>query len=78
MSGSFILTAVVWLLQPASAERAQPALHGERRYLAWGFPLGLCLFSWILLRTMTLNLYQGGIVWRGTFYPLDQLRRNRI
>lgn len=54
------------------------ALHGERWRFAWGFPLGLCLFSWILLRTMTLNLYQGGIVWRGTFYPLDQLRRNRI
>lgn len=53
-------------------------LHGERRRFAWGFPLGLCLFSWILLRTMILNLYQGGIVWRGTFYPLDQLRRNRI
>ena len=53
-------------------------LHGERRCLAWGFPLGLCLFSWILLRTMILNLYQGGIVWRGTFYPLDQLRRNRV
>jgi glycosyltransferase involved in cell wall biosynthesis len=52
--------------------------HGARRSLAWGFPLGLCLFSWILLRTMILNLYQGGIVWRGTFYPLDQLRRNRI
>jgi glycosyltransferase involved in cell wall biosynthesis len=54
------------------------ALHGERKRFAWGFPLGLCLFSWILLRTMILNLYQGGIVWRGTFYPLDQLRRNRI
>lgn len=54
------------------------ALHGEQRRFAWGFPLGLCLFSWILLRTMILNLYQGGIVWRGTFYPLDQLRRNRI
>ena len=53
-------------------------LHGARRRFAWGFPLGLCLFSWILLRTMILNLYQGGIVWRGTFYPLDQLRRNRI
>lgn len=54
------------------------ARHGERRYLAWGFPLGLGLFSWILLRTMILNLYQGGIVWRGTFYPLEELRRNRI
>ena len=53
-------------------------LHGERKRFAWGFPLGICLFSWIMLRTMILNLYQGGIVWRGTYYPLDQLRRNRI
>lgn len=54
------------------------ALHGERKRFAWGFPLGISLFSWIMLRTMLLNLYQGGIFWRGTFYPLDQLRRNRI
>jgi len=53
-------------------------LHGEKKRFAWGFPLGLGLFSWILLRTMILNLYQGGIVWRGTFYPLNELRRNRI
>lgn len=53
-------------------------LHGEKRGFAWGFPLGLSLFSWIMLRTMICNLYQGGIVWRGTFYPLEELRRNRI
>ncbi|MBE0504553.1 MAG: glycosyltransferase [Desulfuromonadales bacterium] len=53
-------------------------LHGEKKRFAWGFPLGLCLFSWIMLRTMIRNLYQGGIIWRGTFYPLEQLRRNRI
>jgi len=31
-----------------------------------------------VLRTLVLNLRQGGIVWRGTFYPLEELRRNRV
>jgi len=32
----------------------------------------------ILLRTMILNLVQGGIRWRGTFYSLKELKANRI
>jgi hypothetical protein len=27
---------------------------------------------------MVLTLWQGGIVWRGTFYSLSELRRNRV
>jgi len=42
------------------------------------YPLIYLLFAWILVRALVLNLSQGGIVWRGTFYPLSELRKNRI
>jgi hypothetical protein len=36
------------------------------------------MFNWIVLRTMVVNLRDGGIRWRGTFYPLAELRKNRV
>jgi hypothetical protein len=36
------------------------------------------LFVLIQLRTMALNLWQGGITWRDTFYPLAELKRNVV
>jgi hypothetical protein len=43
-----------------------------------GYPLTTALFVYILLRTMLLNLVQGGIRWRGTFYPLRELKGNLV
>jgi glycosyltransferase involved in cell wall biosynthesis len=42
------------------------------------YPVISVLFAWIILRALVLNLWQGGIVWRGTFYPLEELRKNRV
>lgn len=52
--------------------------HRFPTWYAVGYPLATLLFVWILLRTMTLNLSRGGIVWRGTFYSLEELRKNKI
>ncbi|GAM10414.1 putative glycosyltransferase YdaM [Geobacter sp. OR-1] len=52
--------------------------HASKRWYAVGFPLSTLLFVWILLRTMVLNLSQGGIQWRGTFYSLKELKGNRV
>jgi glycosyltransferase involved in cell wall biosynthesis len=41
-------------------------------------PLGATLFAFILLRSTLITLRQGGIIWRGTFYPLDELRRGSV
>lgn len=68
--------AVVLLLTILFADCA--AHHGSRRWYAVGFPLATMLFVWIIFRTTTLNLLQGGISWRGTFYPLAELKKNRI
>ena len=67
---------VVLVLSLLFADSA--SFHGARRWYAVGFPLCTLLFVWIVLRTMVLNLAQGGIRWRGTFYSLEELRRNRV
>ena len=41
-------------------------------------PLGAVLFSYMLLRSTVVTLKQGGIIWRGTFYPLDALKRGAV
>lgn len=38
-------------------------------------PLAALLFIYIILRSTTLTLSRGGVVWRGTWYPLDALRK---
>ncbi len=45
----------------------------------WSFllyPLGALLLVYSLVRSMTTTLRQGGVLWRGTFYPLAELRRH--
>jgi|HubBroStandDraft_2_1064218.scaffolds.fasta_scaffold41637_2 glycosyltransferase involved in cell wall biosynthesis len=41
-------------------------------------PIGATLFVYILLRSMILTLARGGVVWRGTFYPLEDLRKGMV
>ncbi len=45
---------------------------------AFTHPLGAIIFSHMLLRSMVITLRQRGIIWRGTFYPLDELRRGQV
>jgi glycosyltransferase involved in cell wall biosynthesis len=40
------------------------------------FPIAAVVFTYMLARSTIITLKQGGIYWRGTFYPLDELRRN--
>jgi hypothetical protein len=44
------------------------------RYAAL-FPVAASLFIYSMLRSMVVTLAQGGVIWRGTFYPLTTLRR---
>jgi glycosyltransferase involved in cell wall biosynthesis len=41
-------------------------------------PLGAVLFSWMLARSVIATLWRGGVVWRGTFYPLEELRKGLV
>jgi glycosyltransferase involved in cell wall biosynthesis len=54
------------------------SFHGSKKWYAVAFPGTSLLFIYILLRTAALNLIHGGITWRGTFYPLKELRANKV
>jgi hypothetical protein len=41
-------------------------------------PLGGLIFAWMIMRSTVVTLWQGGIVWRGTFYPLAELKRGVV
>ena len=41
-------------------------------------PLSTTLFAGTLLRSMVLTLGRGGVVWRGTKYPLEELRKGLV
>jgi hypothetical protein len=41
-------------------------------------PIGALLFSYMLSRSVFITLRQKGIYWRGTFYPLSELRKGAV
>jgi cellulose synthase/poly-beta-1,6-N-acetylglucosamine synthase-like glycosyltransferase len=49
-----------------------PAVYGLT------YPIGALIFAWMLARSAIVTLWQGGIVWRGTFYPLKELKRGVV
>ena len=68
--------ATVVLLTVSFVDSAR--FHHAKAWLVVGYPLATALFVYILLRTMLLNLVQGGIYWRGTFYSLQELKSNKV
>ena len=41
-------------------------------------PLGALVLAYAVLRSTVITLRQGGIIWRDTFYPLEELRRGVV
>jgi hypothetical protein len=40
------------------------------------FPAAALVFVYAMVRSTMLTLMRGGVVWRGTFYPLEELREH--
>lgn len=76
-------SAVFWLNLGAVAiilalfAHVSPYAHGKWWH-GVGFPVVCGVLLYIMARSTLLTLRSGGITWRGTFYPLDQLRRNAV
>ena len=41
-------------------------------------PIGAILFCYMITRSVAVTLWQGGVTWRGTFYPLKELKRGVV
>jgi glycosyltransferase involved in cell wall biosynthesis len=41
-------------------------------------PIGATLFAYTMFRSMALTLARGGVEWRGTLYPLQDLRKGMV
>jgi len=41
-------------------------------------PVSTVLFIYTMLRSMIVTLWNGGVEWRGTFYPLDELKKGLV
>lgn len=61
-------------LQVLGAARAASDA-GLPRWTGLLFPAGILLFLVILWRSTLVTLFTGGVRWRGTRYPLDELKR---
>lgn len=53
-------------------------LARRRAWIVIAFPFTILLLVYIQWRAMLLTYWQNGIVWRGTHYPLKELRQNDV
>jgi GT2 family glycosyltransferase len=70
------LPALITLAAVVLEYRAMGRQSGISGWNALLMPLGALLLIYALLRSMLTTLRQGGILWRGTFYPLAELRKH--
>lgn len=53
-------------------------VNGARVAYVLGFPAAALLFIYIMWRSALIAVISGTITWRGTAYPLSQMRANRV
>lgn len=54
------------------------AAQGVRPYHAVLFPVAVLVLLYIQWKSMVVALHSGGITWRGTHYPLELLKANKV
>ena len=53
-------------------------LTSLKPWFGLGFPLGALFFVYIQWKAMLTALVTNGIDWRGTHYPLEELKANKV
>jgi cellulose synthase/poly-beta-1,6-N-acetylglucosamine synthase-like glycosyltransferase len=54
------------------------ALNRVSPLYALTHPIGALVFCYMIVRSVAVTLWQGGVTWRGTFYPLKELKRGVV
>jgi glycosyltransferase involved in cell wall biosynthesis len=67
---------IVATLIGTSADSAR--FYGIHPWYGLTYPLGVLIFFYILWRATIVTLWNDGIDWRGTHYPLKELKANRV
>lgn len=67
---------VILLMQILCWDHAR--YHRLNPWSGLSFPLSTMIMIYIIIRATALNLMNNGIHWRGTHYPLAELKANRI
>ncbi|HEY0795165.1 MAG TPA: glycosyltransferase [Acidisarcina sp.] len=75
-TGFLLGPAVVQLTAIALLARYQQRHSGIGAQYVLLFPVGACLMIYAMLRSMVVTLRRGGVGWRGTLYPLSELRKH--
>ncbi|MGH9734695.1 MAG: glycosyltransferase [Candidatus Acidiferrales bacterium] len=65
---------IIAVALPMIADGEAAREFGVSRLWGLSLPIGALIFVWMLGRSMVVTLRQGGIEWRGTFYPLKDLK----
>lgn len=72
---AFALAAIAF---PVIAEIGVALEFRSPVVFAFTYPIGALVFAWMITWSTFVTLRQGGIIWRGTFYPLEELKRGVV
>jgi glycosyltransferase involved in cell wall biosynthesis len=78
MRGWALAFDLVAVALPMIAHGAAANEFGASRLWGLSLPIGALIFVWMLARSMIVTLWRGGIEWRGTFYPLEELKKGMV
>jgi hypothetical protein len=70
--------AVAAIVLPVLAQAGAALEFDESPLYAVTQPLGALIVCWMIVRSTFVTLRQGGIFWRGTFYPIEELKRGVV
>jgi cellulose synthase/poly-beta-1,6-N-acetylglucosamine synthase-like glycosyltransferase len=78
LHGWAFVFALIAVGMPILTEAGVALEFGISPLYALTFPIGALIFAWMITRSTIVTLWSGGITWRGTFYPLEELKRGVV